>query len=475
MQMGWRTSAVVAAVLCAAMAAAGQEAAPANTTQSAQNAANAQSAANAQNANNSQSAPSAPNANAAQPASPQAPLSLAAAQSTALQQVSSLRQAELDEVTAAEDLRQARAALLPRVRDSFSITYNSPERGGPPDVPSFIGANAIHEFQNLTGVAGDFGVAALATMRRARALLEAARAGTAIARRALARGVTEAYYGAALARAKRAAAEQSLAAAEEFERVTRLNFEAGEVPEVDLIRARLQTAARRDDLLQAQEAEAVADVGLSTLLGQGISAAPPIEPLPQTVDASVLASFSPAGIVRRPELTQANAQVQAARAGIHVAQGDLLPHITYSLDRGFDSDSLLPGALKQHRGTLATAMVDVPLFDWGLTASKIRQAQIATKAAEAQRELTSRGLYVEYATARAEAAAAAARVDNARQALADAERNVTISIARYRAGEAPILEATDAQTTRAQQRLTLQQALSDYQIALAHLREAAGE
>ena len=52
---------------------------------------------------------------------------------------------------------------------------------------------------------------------------------------------------------------------------------------------------------------------------------------------------------------------------------------------------------------------------------------------------------------------------------------VTISIARYRAGEAPITEATDAQTTRAQQRLALQQALFDYQIALAHLREAAGQ
>ncbi|MBV8519966.1 MAG: TolC family protein [Acidobacteria bacterium] len=404
-----------------------------------------------------------------------APLSLAAAQSAALQQVSALRQAELDEATAAEELRQARAALLPRIRDEFTITYNSHERGGPPDVPSFIAANAVHEYQNLTGVAGEFGIATLATMRRARALLDAARAGTTIARLALARGVTEGYYGAALAHAKRAAAEQSLAAAEEFERVTRLNFDAGEVPEVDWIRARLQTAARRDDVLQAREAEAVANVGLATLLGADVSTAPSIEPLPQTIDASVLETFTPAGVARRPELVQANAQLQAARAGVGVARGELLPRITYSLDRGFDSDSLLADALKQHRGTLATALVDVPLFDWGITASKIREAQLARRAAEAQRELTSRGLYVEYATAREEAVTAAARVDNARQALADAERNVTISVARYRAGEAPISEATDAQTTRAQQRLTLQQALFDWQLALAHLREAAGE
>ena len=97
------------------------------------------------------------------------------------------------------------------------------------------------------------------------------------------------------------------------------------------------------------------------------------------------------------------------------------------------------------------------------------------RAAELQRQLLSRDLYLQFLTARQEAITAAQRVDNARGALADAERNVTISIARYRAGEAPITEATEAQNTRAQQRLALQQALFDFQVALTHLREAAGE
>ena len=66
-------------------------------------------------------------------------------------------------------------------------------------------------------------------------------------------------------------------------------------------------------------------------------------------------------------------------------------------------------------------------------------------------------------------------MDNARRAVADAERNVTISVARYRAGEAPIVEATEALTTLATQRLALQQALFDYQTARVRLREAVGE
>jgi outer membrane protein TolC len=403
-------------------------------------------------------------------------MTLSAATSSVLQQVNTLEQARIDEQLAAEDLKQARAALLPRLRDSFTVTYNSPaRRPGESSSPSFIAANAIHEYQNLLGAAGDFDLSLLAAVRRSSALLSAARAGTEIARRALVRGVSEAYYAAALATAKRVAAEDSYRAAEEFERITDLNYRAGEVPEVDLLRARLQTAARRDDLANAVQAEVVANAALGTLLGYGITRSATIEPLPQTVDVHAIDSLTSAGVARRPELLQLEAQSRAARADVSGARGAFLPRITYSIDRGFDSPSLQPEEVRLYRGTLATATIDVPLFDWGLTRSKLRQAQLRAQAAELQRQLTTRDLYLQFASARQEAITAAARADNARAALADAERNVTISIARYRAGEAPISEATDAQTMRAQQRLTLQQALYDFQVALNHLREAAGE
>ena len=404
----------------------------------------------------------------------QTPLSLSSAMSAALQQVNTLQQAQIDEAIAAQDVRQAEAALLPRARDSFTIAYNSPAHRGAAD-PSFIAQNAIHEYQNLIGVAGEWNFGLIAAVRKSRALLDSARAGTEVARRALARGVSESYYGAALATAKRSAAEVSLAAAEEFQRVTDLNFRAGEVPEIDLIRARLQTAARRDDLAQARQAEAVANATLGTLLGYGIDRAPLIEPLPQTIDAHGVEALTPAGVAKRPELAQLESQVRAARADAGVARADWLPRITYSVDEGFDTNSLMAEELRQHRGLLAMANVEVPIFDWGAARSRQRQAELRAKGAELLRELTRRDLYLQFETARQETITAAQRVDNARAAMADAERNATISVARYRAGEAPISEATDAQTTLAQQRLTLQQALFDYSVARAHLREAAGE
>ena len=403
------------------------------------------------------------------------PLSLADAQAIALRQVSTLQQAQIEEAIAAEDLRQAEASLLPRARSASTIVYNSPVR---PQTsasgPSFIASNAIHEYQELLGVTGELNFGVAAGIRRARAMLRAARAGTEIARRAFIRGVNEAYYGAALATARRNAAETSLAAADDFERVTNLNYRAGEVPEIDVIRSRLQTAQRRDDLERAREAEVVANATLSTLLGTGITATPNIAPLPQTIDPRDIQSLSSEGVKRRPELVQLEAQLEAARADIGIARAGRLPRFTYSVDEGFDSSALSADQIRQHRGILATANIEVPIFDWGLTASRQRQAELRAKSTLVQQQRTIRDLYVQFATARIEATTAAERVDNAHRALADAGRNLTISISRYRAGEGPITEVTDAQTQLAAQRLNLQQALFDYQVARARLLEAVG-
>ena len=401
-----------------------------------------------------------------------APMSVESATQAALRQATAYQQAVIDEQTAALDLTQARAALLPRVRSSSTATFNKPLNPRSPD-PSFIAANAAREYQELVGVEGSLDFGTRAAIARSRALLAAAHAGTEVARRALVRGVREAYFGLGLATAKRSAAEETLAAAEEFERVTALQHSGGELAEVDVIRARLQTAQRRDDAEQArlQETEALAAMRVLT----GIRAPEPLtvsdlNPQPAIADIERFTSSA-----TRPELIQAEQQLRAARSDIGVARAGWLPSLSYAVDEGFDSPSLRREDIRQHRGYLATANLVIPIFDWGLGRAKQRQAELKAQAAENLLNITRRDLDQQFAAAHEEALTAIRRVDNARTAVADARRNVDISIARYRAGEAPILEVTDALTTLAQQRSNYQQALFDFEVARAHLQEAAGE
>jgi outer membrane protein TolC len=172
---------------------------------------------------------------------------------------------------------------------------------------------------------------------------------------------------------------------------------------------------------------------------------------------------------------QAVAQHEAARAEAGAARADRLPSLTYSADEGFDSPSLRHEDIRQHSGYLITANVRVPIFDWGAARARERQAELRAESAGRQLALVRRELEQQAFSAREAALSAVRRAANARNAVADAQRNADISIARYRAGEAPITEVTDALTTLAQQRLSLQQALFDFEVARGQLREVAGQ
>lgn len=401
-------------------------------------------------------------------------LTLESATQLALQQASAYQQAVIDEKTAALDLTQSRAALLPKLRSVSTVIYNKPLHPGVPD-PSFIAQNASREYQELAGVEGSLDFGLRATINRNRALLAAAHAGTEIARRALIRGTREAYFGLALATAKRRSAEESLAAAGELERVTTLQQHGGEVPEVDVIRARLQAAQRRDDLEQARLQQTNAAAGLRVLVGFPVTQALDISGLTSHPSAADVERFVADAVTRRPEILQAEAQLRAARADVGVARAGRLPTLTYSVDEGFDAPSLNREVIRQHEGYLAMASLNIPIFDWGIGRARQRQAELRAEAARNQLVLAQRDVEQRFLVAREGALAAVRRADNARDAVDDARRNADISLARYRAGEAPIVEVTDALTTLAQQRANYEGALFDFEIARAHLQEAAGE
>jgi outer membrane protein TolC len=416
-----------------------------------------------------------------QPAQNANPLTLEEALSLANAQASTFHEAGLNEQIAAEDVKQAQAAFLPKVSAPLSYIYTSPALGQPPGTPrapSFIANNAISEYEALVNVSGDFDIAGKlrATRARNRALLAAAHAGTEVARRALVQAVLETYYGLALAIAQRTAAEGNLAAAEEFERITSLLLSGGEIAAVDLTRAQLQTTVRRDELERARANEEVAAGSLRVLVGYDFT-----RPISTTDLALILPNdtelqqFNPTEISRRPEFAQLEAQLRAAKQDIRIARSDRLPALLYSMNGGFDTDSLRGPSLKEHSGVSASVSLAIPIFDWGATKSRERQARLRVQVTENERTLALRGFTQQFFAARALATSAATRVRSAREGVLQAQNNLAASIARYRAGEAQIIEVTDAQTMLVTQRTALYQALFDYQTALGRLRQATGQ
>src|ERR1044072_5033436 len=115
---------------------------------------------------------------------PARPLTLSEAIELALKQASNFRSAQLNEKIAGEDITQARSAFLPRVTAQPNYTYTSPSLNNSTDPrpPSFLGADAINVYQGLINAAGEIDTSGKlrATLRKNQALLESARAGSAV-------------------------------------------------------------------------------------------------------------------------------------------------------------------------------------------------------------------------------------------------------------------------------------------------------
>ena len=145
------------------------------------------------------------------------------------QQVSTYNQTQLNERTATEDIRQAKAALYPRISANPTVVFTSPSLAntnvnGTGHPASFLGANAITEYQGLVTAAGEIDTSGRlrATIKRNQALLEAARSGTEVARRNLVAVLNETYLNLGLASLKKRAAEENLRVAIDFENLTKL-------------------------------------------------------------------------------------------------------------------------------------------------------------------------------------------------------------------------------------------------------------
>ena len=406
-------------------------------------------------------------------------MTLAEAIDLALKQATAVRGSQIGELIAAEDVSQTKSAFYPRVEARPNYIFTSPRFGSArPRPPSFLGGNAVNEIQGLVVTSGEIDTSGKlnAALRHSQALLDGARAGTEIARRDLVQGVSDAYYSVALSTAKRLGAEKNLASAEDFEKNTKLQLDAGEVAPVDLIRARLQTASRRDELEQVKTDEAVNASGLKSLIGAAFADAVAVQDLMTDMPGdNEIERFSDATIATRPEFAQFEADKRAALTDIDAAKAERRPRFTYSVGSGLITDSLAAARLKDSLGVQVNIGLTIPIFDWGAARSRETQARLRLEQTENSRAIAERQFAQNFFAARTQAISARTRIRQIAAAISDAEANVSASTVRYRSGEATILEVTDAQNTLVTQRSALYQAIFDYQTARSRLMRAAGQ
>ena len=385
---------------------------------------------------------------------------------------------------ARQDSRQAFDALLPSVTYNNSAIYTQsagPVATAATGVPVvFIANNAVHEYISQGDVHEAIDVAAVANFRRVSAAAAVAKWQAEIASRGLVVTVTQGYYGLAAAQQKVETAKRNAYEGDRFYKITQDLEQGGEVAHADVIKAELQMRERQRALQEAQ-------LGfLNARLDFGVLIFPNFEDnfevaddLHAAVPLPTLAEVQERAARDNPDLRAALAAVQESNQGVFGARAAYLPSLTLDYFYGIDATTfathtVFNGQKFSNLGSSAVATLDIPVWNWGATQSRVKQAELRRDQAKRQLSFAQRRLLAEIRSLYAEAETALNEQEGLSRSAQLAEESLKLVTLRYRNGESTVLEVVDAQNTFAQVNGAYQDGAVRYRVALANLQTLTG-
>ena len=392
---------------------------------------------------------------------------------------------------AKEDKVQARAAALPSLSALNQFLYTQ-GNGTPSGV--FIANDGVHVYNEQAVVHQELlSLVRRGEIRMAAAAEAVAKAKLDVALRGLNVTVIQDYYTIAAAGRKLANAHKSLLEAQHFLDITQRQEQGGEVAHADVIKAQLQVRQRQRDAQDAQLTVQKAKIALAVLIFPKLDLNfAVVDDRSQLAVLPALPEVAKQATGNSPDMRAAEANVSQARLGVGVARYGYLPSFGLDFWYGIDANqfatrtnsptidtgrSTLPHfevPYRQNLGYSAAATLTIPVWNWGSTHSKVKQAALRERQAELDLTVAQKQLQASIATSYEEAAASLSQVASLRASSELSAESLRLALLRYQAGEATALEVVDAQTTASQARGAYDDGLLRYRIALANLQSLTG-
>jgi outer membrane protein TolC len=377
---------------------------------------------------------------------------------------------------AREDKVQARAALLPGVNWENGFSYT--QTNGSDNSLTFVPNDGPRLYTNMANVHADvYAPGKRADYQMAIASEAIARARVEIAARGLTAVVVQNFYGMAVAQRHYGNARRSLQEAQQFVDITQKQEAGGEAAHSDVVKAQLTLHQRERDVQEGQLAYDKARIGFAVFLfpdfRQDYDVADDLDrltPLSTFPEIEALARKS------NPDIRAAQSTVTQGTFGIRSARAGYLPNLSvdywvgiqarqYALHNEFGQNNL---------GNSVVASLNVPVWNWGATRSKVKQAELRLQQARTDLTFTQRQLLSNLNAFYLEASVASSQISSLRHSLDLSEESLKLTLLRYQAGEVTVLEVVDAQTTLFSARNACDDGLARYRVALAALQTLTG-
>jgi outer membrane protein TolC len=383
--------------------------------------------------------------------------------------------AQTDAAILRQDRYQAATALLPSVVYDNQVLYT--QSNGPGTFVRFIANNAVHEYISQGNIHEAIDLASISNFRRAAAAAAAARARAEIASRGLVVTVVQGYFSVAAAQQKLLAAQKAADEGDRFFKLTQDLERGGEVAHSDVIKAELQMNDRWRQLQEAQLGLLNARLDFAVLIFPDFNDNYEVaDDLHSPVPLPTLEEFQQQAARDNPDVRAALEAARAASADVTGARAGYLPSLALDYWYGIDAAKFAVNGVNglSNLGSSAAATVNIPIWNWGATQSRIKQAQLRQSQAQRELSLAQRKLLAEIKSLYSEAETALNELGGLNRSAQLAADSLRLTTLRYTGGEATILEVVDAQSTAVLANTAYQDGAVRYRVALANLQTLTG-
>jgi outer membrane protein TolC len=374
-----------------------------------------------------------------------------------------------------EDKKQALASLLPSVAYDNSAIYT--QGTGVNDTVKFIANNAVHEYISQANVHEAFDLAAFSDFRRKGAAAAVAKAQAEVSSRGLVVTVVQDYWNMAAAQLKLEALQKAANEGEGFLKLTQELEHGGEVAHADVIKAELQVNDRRRQLQAAKLALLNARLDLAVLIFPSFNSNFAIaDDLHGGSNMPSLEEFQQRSAQRNPEIHAAMESVKESNFAVTSSRAGYLPSLGFDYFYGIDATHFATRTDGiSNLGSAVAVTLNVPIWNWGATQSKVKQAELRRDQAKRELSLSQRKLLAELQSLYAEAEAASSDLASLSQSADLAAESLRLTTLRYKNGEATVLEVVDAQNTAASANTAYQDGALKFRVTLANLQTLTGD
>jgi outer membrane protein TolC len=141
---------------------------------------------------------------------------------------------------------------------------------------------------------------------------------------------------------------------------------------------------------------------------------------------------------------------------------------------GVNFPAKINGQTFSNLGTSISATLNIPIWNWGATQSRVKQAELRREQAKRELSFAQRRLLAEIQSLYAEAETSMNELAGLSRSTELAAESLRLTTLRYKNGEATVLEVVDAQATAAQASGMYQDGAVRYRVALANLQTLTG-